>query len=100
GDAQAVADPSAVLVVGHVEVPDHALLDRTVALGELVDQVRDQLVALPVLLQVVALPGLLVVVGALDRRTGQPPGDLRTDGRVVAGVPLRLPQTAGDARLV
>ena len=62
GDADALADALAELVLGHEQVPDHPLLDRPVALDERVDEVGDEVVALPRLGEQVALAGLLVVV--------------------------------------
>ena len=77
GDAEAVADALAELVLDHEEVPDHPLLDVAVALREGVDEVGDQVVLLPLLRQQVALAGLLVVVGPRDPLAGEPAGDLR-----------------------
>ena len=45
---------------------DHSLLNGLLALHQIVDQVVDQVVALPLLDSAVALAGLLVVVGAAD----------------------------------
>jgi hypothetical protein len=72
-------------------MPNHALLDRAVALRQRIDQVRDEVVLLPRLGELVALARLLVVVGA-----GQAlPGQAALDGRalLVVGRVLRLTQT-------
>ena len=65
-EAQPVTDPLAQLVLGHEQVPEHPLLDGAVALGEPVDEVGDELVALPGFAEQVALPSLGVVVGPRD----------------------------------
>src|SRR5215207_4107619 len=97
-DADALADAGTELVVDHVQVPQHPLLDRAVALGEAVAEVRDQVVLLPLLGEVVALAGLLVVIGA--REPG--PGQAALDVRPLLDMPRlgRLLESAGDRRLV
>src|SRR3954447_11003716 len=88
----------AELVLDHEQMPDHALLDGPVALREAVDQVRDELVALPLLRVEVALAGLLVVVGARDSRPGDAAADLRAL-LVMRGL-RSLAEAAEDGRLV
>src|SRR4051794_21396031 len=97
-DAETLADALAELVLAHEQVPDHPLLDGSVALAQRADQVGHQVVLLPLLGEQVALTGLRVVVGPRDPLAGHPAHDLRAL-LVVARV-LRLAQAAGDRRLV
>ena len=97
-DLEALADPQAELVLDHQQVPDHALLDRAVALRERVDEVEDEVVLLPVLGELVALARLFVVVRARDARPNQ--AALEHRSLLVALRSLRLAQPAGDGGLV
>lgn len=97
-DSQALADATAEVVLHHVEVPEHPLLDGASGLSDQVDEVRHEVIALPVLHQQVPLSGLRVVIGPGDPLARQPPHDLRP--LLVVGRVLGLPESAGDRRLV
>jgi hypothetical protein len=98
GDVEGVADALPELVVAQEQVPDHALLDRPVALAQQRAEVADEIVLLPLLGELVALAGLAVVVRARDARAGDAPADLGAD----LGVRRlrRLGEPAGDRGLV
>jgi len=63
GDAETLADALPELVLAHEEVPDHALLDLLGGLGDVGDEVLDEVVALPVLHQPEPLARLRVGEG-------------------------------------
>src|SRR5690606_41450754 len=64
-DAGRFRHAAAVVLVAMPEVPDHAQGDGLWALPEVVSQIADQVLPLPVLEAAVALAGLLVVRAGL-----------------------------------
>src|SRR5699024_10672754 len=97
-DPQTLAHTQPQVVLDHETVPDHTLLDRSIALGELLDEVAGESVTLPRLHKHVALAGLLVVVRALNAFTGEPTTDLGP--LIVAGGILTFLEPVGERRFV
>src|SRR5690606_10845865 len=97
GHPQALGDTLAIGVVDQEEVPQHALLDVALALGQEGSHVVDQVLAFPLDHGHEAGTRLLVVVAPFDDAPGEPAADLRCVVRTRVG---GLVQAAVDGGLV